>query len=224
METVTNNYDHRLFSSGLRRRIHEARFHWLRNETAELSGSVIEIGCFNARSLDYLSFKPTAYLGLDAGWEGGLAEAIERFPEFDFMQSTDPSDISGTYDIGIALETLEHIPRPEALDQYLEKLACHAGILIATVPMEIGPLFALKFLYKRLFHRHRGDHSFREFIYQSFGLCDLVTQDNHRGFDYRALLRRMEQHFIIEKVEGIRNQLPKALNTQIGIRAKSRYI
>jgi hypothetical protein len=222
--TATNDYDRRLFTSGLRRRIHEARFHWLRAESAQLSGSVIEIGCFNARSLDYLSFKPTAYLGLDAGWEGGLTEAINRFPEFDFMQSTDPADISGTWDMAVALETLEHIPRPEVLDQYLEKLARHAIILLATVPVEIGPLFAAKFLYKRFVHRYRDNHSLNEFIYQSFGRCDLVTQDNHRGFDYRALVRRLDRHFIVEKVDGVRSELPKFLNTQIGIKARSRYI
>jgi len=220
----STDYDRRLFSSGLRRRIHESRFHWLRNESAQLSGSVLELGCFNARSLDYLGFKPAAYLGIDAGWEGGLAEAIEKYPQYDFIESIDPDDITGNWDLALALETLEHIPRPEMLDRYLHKLAQHCLRLIATVPMEIGPLFSAKFLYKRYVHRYQAKHTFQEFVFQSIGRCDLVTQDNHRGFDYRDLVRRVEKHFLIEKVEGIQPQLPKWLNTQVGITAKSRYI
>lgn len=221
--TPINEYDQRLFSGGLRKRIHEGRFHWLRSETVQLSGSVIEIGCFNARSLDYLGFQPTAYLGLDAGWEGGLAQASERFPKFQFKESVDPEDITGAWDIALALETLEHIPRPDLLDRYLEKLARHSRLLIATVPMEIGPLFAAKFVYKRYVHRYKSKHSFREFILQTLGLCELVTQDNHRGFDYRDLLKRIEKHYNIERIEGIQKWLPRWLNTQIGIRARSRY-
>lgn len=222
--SLLNDYDRRLFSSGLRKRIHEARFYWLREESRRLAGSVIEIGCFNSRSLDYLSFTPTAYFGLDAGWEGGLSEALARFPNYDFKESIDPEDIKDIWDVSIALETLEHIPRPDTLDRYLEKLARHSRVLIATVPMEIGPLFAAKFLYKKFIHHDKTNHSFDEFIFQTLGRCDLVTQDNHRGFDYRDLVKRIDHYFLIEKVVGIQKSLPKALNTQIGIRAKSRYL
>jgi hypothetical protein len=223
MREITD-YDRRLFTEGLRRRIHESRFHWLRRETQGLSGSVIEIGCFNARSLRFLSFTPERYLGLDAGWEGGLDEAIIEFPQYKFLKSIDPNDIQGSWDVALALETLEHIPRPDTLDVYLENLAQHSNLLIATVPMEIGPLFAAKFLYKKFVHGYAAQHSFAEFIDQSLGRCERVTQDNHRGFDYRYLVRRVNKHFRIQKVEGINASLPRFLNTQIGIRAVSRYI
>jgi hypothetical protein len=79
-------------------------------------------------------------------------------------------------------------------------------------------------LYKKFIHRYKGNHSLNEFIFQTVCRCDLVTQDNHRGFDYRDLVRRIDRHFLIEKVVGIQSRLPMALNTQIGIRAKSRYL
>lgn len=221
---MSNEYDKRLFSGGLRERIHESRFRWLEQQTKGLHGSVLELGCFNARSLNYLSFQPTRYLGLDAGWEGGLDEAILKYPQFAFKASTNPNDIDGSWDIGLALETLEHLPRPMVLDNYLDKLAKHTRICIFTVPMEVGPLFAAKFIYKKYVFREPTKHTFREFMWQTFGKCNLVEQDNHRGFDYRQLINLIRKYFYVEKIEGVHASLPQLLNTQIGIVARSQHL
>ncbi|MFC0283291.1 hypothetical protein ACFFJB_06655 [Camelimonas abortus] len=215
-------YDRQLFSHGLRKWVHEGRFHWLRRETRGLSGAVIELGCFNARSLQYLSFTPTRYLGLDAGTGGGLDEAIARYPQHEFRRSSDPADVSGRWDVALALETLEHLPRPGALEAYVARLAACAPLLLATVPVETGPLFAAKFLYKKHVYGFRADHSFRDFVNQTLGRCERVPQDGHRGFDYRALVRLLSQYYRIVRVEGVRPWLPRFLNTQIAIRAESR--
>lgn len=217
-----SSYDARLFQKGLRKRIHESRFHWLRAETSNLSGSVLELGCYNARSLDYLGFSPSEYLGLDADWEDGLVTARAKYPQYNFKKSSDPNDISGNWDIAIALETLEHLPRPEILDTYLRKMAESARMLIATVPMEIGPLFSAKFLYKKFIHRYKSKYTFSEFVNQSLGRSHLVRQDNHQGFDYRKLVDLISKYYNIEKVEGVNRGFPRLLNTQIGIVAKSK--
>ncbi len=217
------DYDRRLFSGGLRKSVHESRFNWLNRATAGMAGTVIELGCFNGRSLDYLSFSPISYLGLDAGWEGGLEEAIEKYPQHSFKKSIDPNDIQGIWDLAIALETLEHIPRPENLESYIYKLSKHSKNLIITVPNEIGLIFSIKFLYKKYIYRNPDKHTLREFFLQSLGRCDLVVQDEHRGFDYRELIINLEKYFYIKKVEGVTG-LPKILSTQIGIVATSKNL
>ena len=225
-----NTYDDRLFKGGIRKYIHELRFKWMSSKLADLNRiygrgeglSIIEIGCFNSRSLAYLDFEPTCYFGLDAGWEGGLEEAKNKFPQHTFLQSTSHDDITGSWDVSLALETLEHLPRPKDLDLYLKSLSKHSKILVATVPVEIGFIFALKYLYKLLVHRYDHRHSFSEFFYQTLGRCDLVTQDNHRGFDYRELLKLIDQYFTIELCEGLNKRIPIFFNTQIGIIAKSK--
>lgn len=224
-----NTYDQRLFRSGLRKYIHESRFRWLKTQTKYLKKknsknnlSVIEIGCFNCRSLKYLSFVPSKYCGLDAGWEGGIEEASKAYPNYNIKKSTDPSDINGKWDLSLALETLEHLPRPLVLEEYLKRLANHSKTLIATVPMEIGPLFLVKFLYKILIQGDSYPHTFLEVLNQSLGRCHLVTQDEHQGFDYRELVKLIDKYFKIEKIEGINSIFPKFANTQIGIVAHSR--
>jgi hypothetical protein len=226
---VQNAYDQRLFKSGLRKRIHESRFLWLEEQLSKRSDvksgarlSVIEIGCFNCRSLKYLGFTPSRYYGLDAGWEEGVDEAIRTYPQYEIKKSVDPEDVYGDWDLCLALETLEHLPRPDVLEEYLERIAISSKTLIATVPMEIGPLFSAKFLYKKFIHGYKQSHTFWEFINQSLGRCHVVTQDNHRGFDYRVLIRLIDRYFEIEKFEGLNSKLPKIMNTQIGIIAKSR--
>lgn len=219
---MSNSYDARLFSGGLRKHIHQGRFEWLRKETRGLSGSVIELGCFNARSLQYLSFTPTNYFGLDAGWEGGLSEAERKFPNYEFMKSTDPEDIKGYWDVSLALETLEHLPRPDLLEAYLERLSLHSKIIIVTVPNEIGILFAAKFVYKKYMQKDMMQHSTKDFINHTLGRCEAVVQDQHLGFDYRRLVELINKYFVIENLEGVIGGIPRIFNTQIGIRGKSR--
>lgn len=230
MKLNKNEYDQRLFKGGIRKYLHEKRFLWLSEQTKNFQNfnstkepTVMEIGCFNCRSLKYLGFIPSKYYGLDAGWENGIEEAIKTYPQYTIKKSSNPADISDDWDLCIALETLEHLPRPDILDQYLRQISRHSKKLIATVPMEIGPLFSLKYLYKKIFLKYKHPHSLSEFYNQTLGRCHLVRQDNHCGFDYRSLVRMMNRYFKIEKIEGLNRRLPKLLNTQIGIVASSRF-
>ena len=153
-----------------------------------------------------------------------MEQAITRYPNHTFLKSNDPADISGVWDVGIALETLEHLPRPEVLEAYIEAMARSVKTFIVTVPVEIGPVFASKFLYKMVVHRSVQKHSLLEFALQSAGLSRYVEQNEHKGFDYRTLLRLMSRHFNDIKVSGINARLPIILNTQVGIVATSRYL
>lgn len=80
MKSLHNGYGYneRLFSRGLRRKLHLARFHWVNAEITRWHGSsrsVLELGCFDGKLIDFLSDKPSRYVGFDANWEGGLDAA-----------------------------------------------------------------------------------------------------------------------------------------------------
>jgi hypothetical protein len=88
---------------------------------------VVELGCFDGRALDYLP-PPIRYHGYDAGWEGGLNIARERFidhSECIFHECKSPGEFANDTEkasLFVSLETIEHIPL-DMLEGYLLKLA-----------------------------------------------------------------------------------------------------
>ena len=228
-----SGYNERLFSGGLRRRLHLARFHWVADAIARLQiplDSVFELGCFDGKLLDFLPAPPGSYLGVDAGWEQGLA-AAQQFragqPSLRFARATVPDEIPVAarekFTLAVAMETLEHLS-PELCEAYLEKIARHLdGYLLVTVPNEIGPVFLSKWLIKKLFSRDNYNYSLRELVNATFGRSSRIARHKHKGFDYRVLLESIGQHFEIVEVSGHpAGFLPACLCFGIGIIARSR--
>lgn len=213
-------YDERLFTSSLRGRLHNARFAWLRAQTKGMSGSVLELGCHNARSIAHLGFVPTAYLGLDADWEGGLEEARRLYPQYEFVHSTAIPALDRTFDLALSFETMEHLDRDQ-VDGYLRMLAQAAPVTLFSVPNELGPIFVMKSMVHAVMG-YPSPYSTREFFLQAFGATRKVGQDNHKGFDYRWLIKAMRSHFEIEAVRGLPFKHLPGLSFTVAIRAKSR--
>ena len=143
-------YNERLFTKGIRGKLHTARFEWLARSLLHLKceyQSVLELGCYDGKTIDFLPKRPRHYLGLDANWEGGLDIAKSRWnneSNYTFRQCTMPKEmrIAGKqYDISICMETLEHIP-PHMVAPYIEELAqATKKYIFVTVPNEIGMVF-----------------------------------------------------------------------------------
>lgn len=226
-------YNERLFSGGLRRRLHLARFFWVADAVTRLQiplTSVFELGCFDGKLLDFLPQPPGSYLGVDAGWEQGLAAAQQRLagqPSLRFARVTVPAAIPVAdhekFTLAVAMETLEHLS-PELCDAYLEKIARHLdGYLLVTVPNEIGPVFLTKWLIKKLFSRDNYNYSLTELVDATLGHTSRIKRHQHKGFDYRELARTIGRHFEIVEVSGHpAGFLPVCLCFGIGIIARTR--
>jgi len=226
-------YNERLFSGGLRGRLHIARFNWLAREIADRkcpSNSVLELGCFDGKAIAYLPAKPARYVGYDANWENGLDIARVQWKgerNFSFIEATKPEQMNLTdgdrFDIGISMETLEHVP-PDMVDAYLQKIAQHLnGYFFVTVPNERGVLFLGKWLIKKLFSKDADDYTFRELVNATLGRMHSVERDEHKGFDYEALIRHLAQYFDIASVTGLPFRfMPRFLSFGIAIVALSK--
>jgi len=232
--TQTSSYNDRLFSgSGLRSFFHLSRFNWARKTVASFALNpirLIEIGCFDGRLINYMPAPMEAYAGYDAGWEGGLEAGQARFAGqagISFTKAVDPQPIeqhpSGSFNLGAALETIEHIP-PELVDPYLEALARVVdGYLIVSVPNEKGLVFLGKFLAKRLIYGGTEPYRLREIVAAAFGRMDRVERSEHKGFDYAQLVRQIERYFDVVRVCGLPfGLLPPSLSFTVGIIAKSK--
>lgn len=225
-----NSYNQKLFSGGFRTRLHNLRFEWLRSHISEQAGqySLFELGCFDARSLNFLQ-QPSRYLGADAGVENGLQLAQKKFESLswaDAVQSLNAQSLQAyeneSFDYSIALETLEHVP-PEVLPGYIAFMAkVTKKRLLVSVPVEVGPVFLAKHTAKNLSPSWRGgeEYKFSEILWATLGKVEHVERHEHKGFDYRALVRLINQYFEVVAIEGIPfKQLPY-LSFQVGIVAK----
>ena len=226
-------YNERLFSGGLRSKLHFARFQWLSAEISKLNvpiESVLELGCFDGKLIDFLPSEPSRYVGFDANWEGGLELAKTRWankPSFSFSQASSPEEMllrdGEIFKIAVAMETLEHI-HPQMVDGYLRKIAQHLeGYFFVTVPNEKGFVLLSKWIVKKLLSKDAEYYSPSELINAILGRMNLVARREHKGFDYDALITNIEQHFDILEVSGHPfGFLPHSLCFGIGIVAKSK--
>jgi SAM-dependent methyltransferase len=226
-------YNERLFSGGLRSSLHFARFHWLSRELKRLkcpTRSLIELGCFDGKLLDFLPRRPTRYVGFDANWEGGLDLARARWkdtPDFSFSQASRPEEMSlsdgDVFEVAVAMETLEHVP-PEMVDGYLSTIARHLdGYLFVTVPNEKGLVFLSKWLVKRGLSKDAEHYALAELANATLGRMNLVARNEHKGFDYETVIANIAQHFDVIRVSGHPfGFLPHSLCFGIGIVARSK--
>ena len=226
-------YNERLFSGGVRGKLHNARFLWLAESLRKVQAPchrVLELGCFDGRSIEFLRQEPGRYLGLDANWEGGVDLGKARWkdhPGIQFEICSTPAELrehvkDERFDTSLALETLEHIP-PDALEPYVQEIArVTTDSFLVTVPNEKGPVFLAKYLVKRFFgdyFRYRPIEVWGAFI----GRMDLVQRDDHKGFDYEDVIRLLGRYFDVVEVSGYPFRgLPKWLNFGVGIVARAR--
>jgi len=232
MKTMADStYNDRLFSGGLRARLHLARFHWLGASVTRFAPdyrSCLELGCYDARSIQHLPHRPQRYLGLDADWGDGIALARNRWSGeagFEFRRCTRAEEMAlagERFDLGICLETLEHIP-PERVESYLVVLADAVDWLFVSVPNEKGPVFAAKHLAKLAVVGDPEHYTLAEFINATLGRTGRVRRREHKGFDYARLIARLERHFEILAVTGQPLAgLPLWMNFGVGVVARAR--
>lgn len=230
-------YNERLFDGkSFRSKLHFARYHWLNCWIQKWNlppYSMLELGCYDGKTIDFLSNKPVIYAGYDANWEGGLDIAKTKWGHetaYSFHSCEKPNDFSNNhllYDISVCLETLEHIPAVD-LEAYIKLLSIKTTkYCLISVPNEKGPVLFFKHILKSL-TQSKGqteDYTVKELLYASIGRLDKVERRDcgHKGFDYDALARILSKYFIILKTESIPFAgIPHAFGFNVGFVLKSK--
>jgi hypothetical protein len=231
---VTGGYNERLFgTSRLRSFYHLARFRWAEGKVRALGRSnlrLIELGCFDGRLLEQLHPYVSEYVGLDANWEGGLDLAMDKFgdnPGVSFVEITHPSQMrcfeDERFDLAASLETLEHLP-PALVPEFLDEIArVTHGHFLASFPNELGPVFLAKHLLKRLRYGDAEDYTGGEIMAATLGRSRRIARREHKGFDYRNMIRQIADRFNIVSVEGLPAiGLPPVLSPTVAVHATVR--
>ena len=225
---MSDRYNDLLFRGNRARRfLHERRFWWLVDRLRRMNvrhGDVIEIGCYDAKTVSYLERSGIAvsrYVGYEANNE--IASRAQAHwaarHEVTIMKSTRPADVdlSNMFDIGICMETLEHLS-DELVDGYLKILA-HVvhGPVFFTFPVERGAMLVAKQLGYRVFGMNGERLSWRDLLAGALSQTDRIPRHEHRGFDDRRMVERIAQYFDISESRGLFVPYFMTLNFTIGV-------
>jgi hypothetical protein len=221
-------YNDSLFHGNRARRfLHERRFWWLIDRLRRLGirrADLIEIGCYDAKTISYLERGGVAvnrYVGYEA--ESDVASRAQRQwsarPEITIVRSTSPADIdlSSTFDLGICMETLEHLP-DELVDGYLQALArVVRGLVFFTIPVERGAMLLAKQLGYRIFGMYGERLSWRDLVNGALSQTDRIPRHEHRGFDDRQMVERIAHYFNVKECGGLFVPYFTTMNFTLGI-------
>ena len=224
-------YNERLFNKQtIRGKLHFARYYWLKQKIEKYCpriSSVVELGCFDGKTIDFLPATVLHFHGYDANWENGLDTAIENYKDqskyqfyiCDRLEHFKPR--LEEYDISICMETLEHLPLKE-LELYIKKLhESTKDYCFVTVPNEKGVVLLGKYFIKKFFLHHVPEQYSNRDLFNGFmGRMDKIKRNEgmHKGFDYAELLKVLEKYFTVVEVNGVPcNAMSKKLNFTIGI-------
>jgi SAM-dependent methyltransferase len=218
-------YDDRLFK-GWQSYYHNKRFIWVSEKIKNIKyESLIEIGCFNGRLLNYI--KPKKYYGFDAGYEkkDGVDIALKKFKNnknIEIKIGSKPSQLTDKrFDILVSLETFEHID-VNLVEPFLEKLSKQINkVAFFSVPVERGLPFLIATCV-RIINGKPKQYTFSEFINSIIGRMHKVKRNEHKGFDERIFIKQVDKYFKVRKVESMFGPKWLGLNLGIGIIATPR--
>lgn len=232
---MRDTYNDRLFHGNRARRfLHERRFWWLADRLRRMNilrADFVEIGCYDAKTITYLERGGIAvnrYVGYeaDAGVANRAQEQWAARPEIKIVMSRSPAgiDLSSGFDVGLCMETLEHLP-DELVDGYLQVLARVVnGPVFFTVPVERGAMLVAKQLGYRVFGMYGDRLSWRDLLAGALSQTDRIPRHEHAGFDDRRMIERIARYFDITETGGLFVPFFTTLNFTVGVIGTARQV
>jgi SAM-dependent methyltransferase len=217
--------------------------------TRQLSASrILDYGCGDGTFLAMLAADSTAslsavgaemYTSLVEDCNARLGRAGLRFVLSDELDA--PEHVNA-YDLVSCMEVLEHIPNVEGLLDRFRRLLVPSGVLLISVPVEIGPVLIIKQMIRTIAGwRGLGDYpgtssySLREYLASVFAGprqhierpihrdSDGQSFHDHKGFNWRVLRDAVARRFAIERtLSSPFVSLPPHLATQVWFVARKR--
>jgi SAM-dependent methyltransferase len=217
--------------SGLVRWSHGSRFELARALVAPRAGGrLLDYGCGDGTfvALVHAGFAESVGLDVDPKQVHEAAARLGHLPGVRF--GVTPSDLTSapfpspqppaSFDVVTCMEVLEHCLEPERrrVIGVLARLVKPGGLVIVSVPIEIGPSLAGKQLARALAGlRGLGDYRYREryspvefvrgiaglrvprVVLEGRGPDGPYSYYGHKGFDYRDVARELSEPFTVER-------------------------
>lgn len=210
----------RLYHSFYGRFFHRIRFRRAVRACRELEGqTALEIGCHDLSLFHAVDRDFEEYAGLDVNTDHAQANraAMGWNNVRLYTQGAETLPFADrSFDLVISCETIEHVQDEDDVVREISRVLRPGGRLLITVPIEFGPLLLVKALMRWILRSPTPyEYSWRELLNASLlHRPDWVQRNDHKGYDFRATLKRCEQAGLtIERVERMPWRiLPAGLN------------
>lgn len=216
---------------------------------AAKGGRLLDYGCGDGTfiALTHGTFAEAIGADIDAAQ---LDECRRRFEGLDRIEFVHTRDLdrpahAQAYDVVTCMEVLEHCTDPERVRvlDHLGRLVVRGGLVVISVPIEIGPALVGKQLFRAIAafrghgdYRHRETYSARELAAAAFARPNLVrarytvttpegplSYCGHKGFDWRVLEREIEARYAVEqRLFTPMPMLGRVLNSQVWFVCRTR--
>jgi SAM-dependent methyltransferase len=228
--------------SGVVRWSHGSRFDLAKRLVAPRAGGrLLDYGCGDGTfvAMIHTDFRDTIGWDVDPGQIAECQSRLGHLPGVRFEvapAASDANPAAASWDVVTCMEVLEHCverERRRVLD-VLASLVRPGGLVVISVPIEIGPSVAGKQLFRALAGlRNLGDYRHRErysplemfksmlgmpvprVAFEGQGSSGPYRYYGHKGFDYRDLAREIAERFTIrQRLFSPMPWLGPALNSQ----------
>jgi SAM-dependent methyltransferase len=227
--------------SGVVRWSHGSRFDLATRLVAPRAGGrLLDYGCGDGTfvAMVHADFREARGWDVDPGQIAECQSRLGPLPGVRFEVAPAAREVRDdpTWDVVTCMEVLEHCVEPErrrVLD-VLARLVRPGGLLVISVPIEIGPSVAGKQLFRAIAglrnlgdYRHRERYSplemlrsiaglrVRRVAFEGQGSSGPYRYYGHKGFDYRELAREIEGRFTIrQRLFSPMPRLGPAFNSQ----------
>ena len=175
-------------------------------------GRLLDYGCGDGTfaTMVHARFRETLGVDIDPGQLRECAARLGRLPGVRFALSRDlaPAEQSGRWDVVTCMEVLEHclVDERRRIVRELARLVAPRGLVVISVPLEVGPSVVGKQFFRALAGLRRlGDYAHREryaplellrsaagrpvprIVFEGTGPDGPYEFHGHKGFDYREL-------------------------------------
>lgn len=171
-----------------------------------------DIGCSNGYITDIVSHLISASETVGFDHSDNLDIARQNYPDhqFSFIDLNQACDNFSKFHIVTCFETLEHVGDVKMAIRNMIGMLEKGGVLIISVPIEIGPWGLVKYLLKRGIYRYDlplvcGD---KEYLYALLKGLDISAYrpeldgyGSHFGFDYRIIDRFLLENYKMNMVK-----------------------
>jgi len=205
---------------------HSSRFQTTRRlleNYADSNGKLLDYGCGDGTFLAMVNDLFSEAVGADLALRQ-VQDCQERFAEVSQLSFVHTSELElkpyqSSFDVAVCMEVLEHC-LPEQVEHILsqlQQLVKPTGIIIVSVPIEIGSSLLIKQLTRNIAGLLRqGDyaasierHTLKEFMQLIFAKGSTHIQrpiygdsnpyHGHKGFNWRSLRLKLAERFEIEQ-------------------------